>query len=538
MKIERMEKPLVMTVSLLLGATLLAAAAMTHNGGSWSMWGGTPDRNMVSDEVNMPTEWDLSSGKNVKWVAELGSQAYGNPVVSGGKILIGTNNEARRNPQIDGDQGVVMCFRESDGEFLWQATHSKLPSGRVNDWPLQGICSTASIDGDRAYYVSNRCEVVCVDLEGFYDGENDGPFQDEVNTGKQDADFVWKFDMMREAGVFPHNLAVCSPLVVDGRVFLVTGNGVDEGHRRIPSPRAPSFLCLNKETGALIWSDRSPRRRILHGQWSNPAYGVVNGQPQVYFPGGDGWLYAFDPAGDPDQPGQAKLIWKFDCNPKESIWELQGRGTRNNILATPVFYDNRVHIAVGQDPDHRYATGHLWCIDATKQGDVSPELVFDKSNPDTPVDESQLDSFAPFDPERHVARPNPNSALVWHYGGVDESKKFNNIIFGRTMSTVAVHGDLLFAVDLAGFLVCLDRNTGEQLWRHDMLSEVWGSPYVVDGKMYLGDDDGDVVVFAADKEKRLLAENVMDGSVKSTAVATGATMYIMTGNRLYALQAE
>lgn len=539
MKIERMEKPLVMTVSLLLGAALLAAAAMTHNGGNWNMWGGTPDRNMVSDEMNTPTEWDVKSGKNIKWMADLGSQSYGNPVVSGGKILVGTNNEGRRNPNIEGDRGVVMCFRESDGEFLWQATHSKLPSGRVNDWPLQGVCSSPYIDGDRAYYVSNRCEVVCVDLEGFYDGENDGAIQDETYTGQQDADFVWKFDMMLQAGVFPHNLAVCSPLVVDGQVFVVTGNGVDEGHRRIPSPRAPSFLCLDKESGDLIWADRSPRRRILHGQWSNPTHGVVNGQPQVYFPGGDGWLYAFDPAGDPDQPGEAKLLWKFDCNPKDTIWELHGRGTRNAILATPVFHDNKVYIAVGQDPEHGYATGHLWCIDATKEGDVSPQLVFDKSSPDTPVDQDRLDSFRPFDPERHVAKPNPNSALVWHYGGEDETKKFNNIIFGRTMSTVAVHGDLVFAADLAGFLHCLDRETGTPHWTHDMLSQVWGSPYVVDGKVYLGDDDGDIVVLAADKEKRVLAEDIfMGNTVKATPVATGGAMYVMTGNRLYAIQNE
>ncbi|MGH9790527.1 MAG: hypothetical protein ACRD5W_04885, partial [Candidatus Acidiferrales bacterium] len=52
--------------------------------GDWPMWGGTPDRNMVSNMKGLPTSWDVKTGKNVKWVAALGSQTYGNPVVAGG----------------------------------------------------------------------------------------------------------------------------------------------------------------------------------------------------------------------------------------------------------------------------------------------------------------------------------------------------------------------------------------------------------------------------------------------------------------------
>ena len=73
----------------------------------------------------------------------------------------------------------------------------------VNDWPLQGICSTPFIEGDRLYYISNRCEVVCVDTEAFLDGENDGPFTEETETSEIDADIIWSYDMMDELDVFP-----------------------------------------------------------------------------------------------------------------------------------------------------------------------------------------------------------------------------------------------------------------------------------------------------------------------------------------------
>src|SRR5712692_7906963 len=83
--------------------------------GDWPMWGGTPDRNMVSNMKGLPTEWDVQTKKNVKWVARLGSQAYGNPVVADGKVFVGTNNEKARDPKQAGDRGVLMAFRESDG---------------------------------------------------------------------------------------------------------------------------------------------------------------------------------------------------------------------------------------------------------------------------------------------------------------------------------------------------------------------------------------------------------------------------------------
>ena len=81
------------------------------------------------------------------WKADLGSRSYGGPVVSGGKVYVGTNNENPRNkrdtkpdPCMPGkmipiDRGVLMCFDEKTGKFLWQAVHPKLPSGQVNDWP-------------------------------------------------------------------------------------------------------------------------------------------------------------------------------------------------------------------------------------------------------------------------------------------------------------------------------------------------------------------------------------------------------------------
>ena len=73
------------------------------------------------------------------------------------------------------------------------------------------------------------------------------------------------------------------------------------------------------------------------------------------------------------------LLWKFDCNPKDAIYRLGGRGTANDFVGTPVIYKDKLFIAVGQDPEHDTGVGHLYCIDITKNPkradkDVSPTL--------------------------------------------------------------------------------------------------------------------------------------------------------------------
>lgn len=499
--------------------------------GAWPMYGGTPQRNLVNTfDKNIPIDFSIEKGseKHIKWSADLGSKAYGGPVVAGGKVFVGTNNKRPRNPRDfekgskqPADKGILICFRESDGKFLWQAVHDKLPAGRVQDWPEEGICSSPVVEGNRLYYVSNRCEVICADTEGFANG-NDG-VKDEQYQTDTDVDVIWRLDMIKELGVFPHNLATCSPLVMGDTVFVITSNGVDEGHINIPAPKAPSFIAVDKNTGKVKWQQNYPTANLLkpgaslkelvdkgqllmHGQWTNPVYTEVAGKGQIIYPGGDGWIYALDPE-------SGEVVWKFDCNPKDSKYLLGGKGTRNDFVSTPIIADNHLYIGVGQDPEHKEGVGHLWCIDLTKKGDVSP------------VNDN-------FDPKADV---NKNSALVWHYGGLAPEGEERRYVFGRTLSTCAVHDGLLYTGELAGYIHCLDAKTGKKHWEHEMGAATWSSPYLVDGKVFFGNDDGALLILAQGKEKKLLATIEMEGKVRATPVVANGTLFVMTENKLFAI---
>ena len=441
------------------GALVLASDPA---GRDWPMWGGTPDRNMVSSMSGAPATWDIKTGKNVKWVAKLGSQTYGNPVVAGGQVYVGTNNELLRNPKEAGDRSVLMCFRESDGAFLWQHTNQKLAAGGAQDWPDIGLCSSPLVESDRLYYVSNRCELVSLDTHG---------------DGKGNAKVVWKLDMIRQLGVYPRNQSNSSPATFGDLVFVSTSNGRDENRTRVPAPRAPSMIAVDKKTGKLVWQVNSVGDKILDGQWSSPAAEMVGGAAQVVIGEGDGWVRSYEAL-------SGKKLWEFDTNPKDSVWPK----TRNEIIATPVIWQNKVYIANGQDPESGSGPAHLYAIDGAKRGDIT------------------------------------TSGLLWRYDKVT-----------RSVSTVAIDKGLLFIADLAGFLHCLDVNTGKPYWTHDVLAKVWASPIVINGKVYLGDEDGDLVVLEAAKEKKVLFETNMGSNVYSTVVPANGTLFIANRNQLFAL---
>jgi outer membrane protein assembly factor BamB len=468
-----------LTAKLKIAGAFLLLGFMPLVSQDWPMWGGTPQRNMFSQIKNLPTLWDVATGKNIKWKAELGSTSYGNPVIADGKIFLGTNNDNPRNPDITGDKGILLCLREGDGKLLWQAVHDKLES--AYDWPEQGVCSSPVVEGKKLYYVSNRGELVCLDSEGFLDGKNDGQFLDEKYKSPKDADILWKLDMIKELGVVPHNMSNSSPVIWGDLVFAITSNGQDENAGKVTSPLAPSFIAVDKNSGKVVWQDNSPRDRILHGQWASPALGEIAGAMQAFFPGGDGWLYGFEAK-------TGKKLWSFNLNPKDAVWPK----TLNYVISTPVFYEGKIYLAVGQDPENGEGIGHMYAIDPNgKSGDIS------------------------------------ETGRVWQYDKIR-----------RSVSTAAIADGMVYISDYAGFVHCLDIASGKSSWTYDMLAAIWGSPFAADGKVYIGDEDGDLAILQAGKEMKKLAEISMGNAVYGTPVAANGVLYIMTRTTLYAIQAQ
>ncbi len=549
----------------------------------WPTWGRDGSRNMVGNAVNLPVEVnpgemddeteeiDLSAAKNIRWVAKLGSQSYGTTSVAFGKVFAGTNNESPRDKRNVVDRGNLMCFDEKTGEFLWQLVSPKLGARKVSDWEYVGLCSSPAVEEDRLWVVTNRGEVVCLDMNGLADG-NDGPFQDEqkyygaglsgiakardvtvdgetrtlsdanatlvesltkqIEGGLEGdalkgaigrrkgafaegapkidetyADILWVFDM-RDAdngvGAFPHNVSSCSPLIHGDILYTSTSNGVDWSHTNIPGEFIPGLIALDKNTGKLLGEEISGvSERVLHASWSSPAVGKAKGEDVLVWGGGDGFAYGFDPVPVMDEDEGIPILkerWRYDGNPVHFRQKPDGTPIKyatfkgpNDIIGTTVIHEGLVYFAIGQDPEHGDGVGMLSCVDASATGDLSGKA-------------------------------------VWTYEYGDGSG------IGRSISTPSITDDgLVICAEYDGDIHCVDAKTGEQYWVHETGSRVWSSTLVADGKVYLGTEDGEVVILSATKEKKHLGTIELHAPIYSSAVVANDTVYIASQTHLYAI---
>lgn len=539
-------------------AAVLAMTNFAIHAEDWPAWTGPLGRN-VARETNLPADFDRDSGRNIKWVAELGDVAFGAPTVSQGRVYIGTNLAALRDdPRFDGLQGgVLACLDEATGKPLWYLVTpvrtEGFPPESFAEEQRWGICSSPTVDGDRVYVITNGDDLLCLDVKGLRDG-NDGPFEDEAvymaGEGQapvtlnpdSDADILWRYDIPRELEVAPHDVASGSVLVLGDVLYASTSNGIgryrSDGATDAVNPDAPAVIALSKHTGALIATDDTPiSRELFHAQWASPSMGVVTGSPMVAVGGSDGVCYAFEPIDDsPSNPNRTlKTRWSFDANPRHyrtaadgspidyaagDYRRYQRRAELNQsieafnndtgkkaidrrinlsnynssdgtytgpseILATPVFCEDKVYVLTGRDPLHGLGKGALSCIDATKTGNVS------------------------------------NSGLVWRFE-----------VIGRSMSSVAVDAGLVYAADLAGRVYCLDALSGALQWQHETEDEIWGNPLIADGKLYISARRS-FWVFATGKDKEVLFTS--RGGSETGPIAANGVVYAFIRCKLYAI---
>jgi len=504
----------------LMVAAAVAATTPKVAAGDSAQFGAAWSRNMVSAEPGLPAEFDPATGRNLRWTAPLGGDGHATPVIAGGRVYIGTNNEAPRDPARTGDRGVLLCLDEASGQLIWQLVVPKQEEDIYMDWPKTGISSPATVEGDRVYLVDNRGTLLCLDARGLANG-NDGSFQEEARyysprgtnaptvpppLGSLDADILWKFDLKADpaVGIWPHDAAHSSPLILGNHLYLNSGNGVDNTHKVIRRPDAPGLVVIDKRTGGLLAKDgerMSPN--TFHCTWSSPAFGKVDGVDTIVFAGGNGILYGFEPlvasaasagkAGGPVATLRKRWQIRFDPTAPEGDPHpyLNNRATGPaNIYGMPVVLEGHVYVAGGGD--------WFWGKNA-----------------------AWLKKFRPMG-----AGDLGTQALVW-----------SSDLGRHTMATPAVAEAerLVFSTDSQRMLHCMDAGTGASLWTQELGGEIWGSGLIADGKIYVGTRRGDFWTLALGREKRVLQRVELGAPMSATPVAANGTLYVATARTLYAI---
>jgi len=474
-------------------------------------WGGGFSPNMVSAATNLPAD----PGSAVRlWELNIGSHQYSIPTLDRGRLYIGANDtDVKRTGYQPSKGGALSCVDQATGRLLWQLLSPRYVQGikpplHFDQWGC-GICSGPVIDGNRVYVIGNRGDVLCLDREGQANG-NDGPFQDELAfmgitnapgsaLGPTDGDILWRYNLLTELDAAPHDVCGSTPLLQGDFLYACTSNGLDDRHAAVPRPLAPSLIVLDKNTGRLMArDDEKIGQRVQHGQWSSPSSGTVNGQTVIFFGGGDGILYAFEPptASPGTNVQHLKRVWSYDCNPPD-YRTRDGQHVRSSnhikrtpdgpseIIGTPVFHEGRVYVAIGQSPLHGEGQGCLSCVDAA------------------------------------------TGVKVW------DSK-----LVERSLATPAIANGLLYLADGTGTLHCFDTVTGERYWTHPLGAKTWGaSAFVADGKVYVGTEAKVFWVFQAGKTVKVLSKTRLQ-TVPITPAAADGVLYLPTQTKLAALVAR
>jgi outer membrane protein assembly factor BamB len=580
-----------------LGWLGLSLCGSTAPAADWPQWGGSDGKNMVSEEKGLPDSFvpgekdpqgagiKMETTKNVKWVARLGGLTCSTPTVAGGKVFIGTMRD---------EQGAFLCLDEKTGKTLWQwvAPARQVPAtmdGRrfeFGRFPKQlGICSTAAVDGDRVYIVTQRLEVLCLSTSGRPKGSGasasaanppqgaaektpaDPPAKGKGEKApgekvpwpepEREADVVWMFDIW-DLGVRPSDACDCSVVVRGDFVYALTANGTDrqaelaahDEFRKCPAPTAPNLIVLDKKTGRLVAVDDvliAPR--MLHGQWSSPSLGQVGGKTLVFFGGGNGICYAFEaPPSGGDMPtlgGEGGM----PTPPLRGHVPAEGQNMPGERRAgdMPVFL--KKVWSCDCDPAEYKACGGMDMILHYCLGDRRRSDSLNKAGDGTFVGMSEIIATPVFhkgrvyvaigrDPEHGRGRgalwcidPSKTGDItetgkVWCYQGLD-----------RTLSTVSIADGLLYVSDVAGRLHCLDAETGKVHWVHETNSKVWGSTLVADGKIYMPTDRG-LFVLAAGKEAKPLGKINLGAPMWASPVAANGILYVASTRYLWAVQAK
>jgi outer membrane protein assembly factor BamB len=538
-------------------------ASVSLRAADWPSWCGQASANMASATEKGLPQWYSLGGmdftpeamKNIKWFVKVGDFAGGSPVVSQGRVFIGMR---------EGSVDLLLCLDEQTGRELGRFICHK-PARTVEHW---GVCSTPTVEGDRLYLVTPYGEMICVDVASWLAS------QEKASAEESDRHILWKYDMTGKLPVQQDHTASCSPRVLGDYLYVCTGNERFKTTKRPFYPLTPSLLVFNKHTGQLVArDDEQIGERLWRGQWSSPSVAMVHGRPQILFATGNGFCYSFEPVDPaqkvaPDQwttetlrapivyfidvagkdtggltPAQyaetqhvlppaaqpalplefrfangvpastpidhlpearvpdvpiLKKVWWFDCLPPSfrdaPFYAHGGKGDGKihpcDIIATPVFYQDRVYVAIGGDPNHgsKESRGRLVCIDATKTGDVT------------------------------------QNGLIWSYDDLN-----------ATLTTVAIANGLLYVIDEASVVHCLDADTGRKYWSYELKSDhglLTSALLVADGKVFVGDS-----ILAADKTLKVLGTIESSGPASSSApcVANGV-LFTVHGKRLWAVQ--
>jgi outer membrane protein assembly factor BamB len=187
----------------------------------------------------------------------------------------------------------------------------------------------------------------------------------------------------------------------------------------------------------------------------------------------------------------SNFIRGYDPATGKELWRLGGS---SKITApTPVFSDGLFVIASGRAPERP-----IFVVRPRARGDITLT-------------------------EGHTS----SDAVAWSRTGR-----------GSYMPTPLVYHGIVYVLGNNGVFDAYDLKTGEEIYRQRLEKVGNGfsaSPVAADGKIYLSNEDGDMLVVAAGREFKAIASNAMGDLLMATPALSNGVMFVRTAHALFAI---
>ncbi len=558
---------------LSLAVFLIVTAGL--QGGDAPQPGEFGTRNMVSAERGLPESFEpgsrdpktgeiVGTGPNVRWVRRIGSRAYTAPVVAEGCVFVGTNNDAGYDPEIEGDRGVLLCFEETTGRLLRQIVFPKVDDIRFFDTAQVGLTSPVTVRDGKVYFVSNRGELLCMRLDWFKNERGEKTtlnwetlLRTHFQSRSEETDVpqsrlrwepplqsipgegvIWLYDMISGLGIRQHDTNNHSVLYHKGLLYVGTANGLDGTHKKMDVPEAAALLVFDAESGRPLGRDDfwvGPW--MVHGQWTSPTLGRVDGKDILFFASGNGVLYAFraldramvlpyaeKPTTDfgralyriePDWIFQGDPTARANSGLERAAFHIGSGGATYCAAAAGVFYQDRLYLQFGSDIANSSKPRTSWLVALDPRAAREHWKPLDRKI--VPVDLPNVPDDRPIDAT--------DSALAWSFSPIEDG----------AVAPIAIDEGLVYFADRKGNLRVLDAATGEPYGSVQLNGDPWGGVQSADGKLYVGTDRRHYYILRAGKTPEILADLTMPEAMFAPTTAANETIYIPLNGFLYAV---
>ena len=253
----------------------LEISKVTHNGfrGNNSLG--------ISSAKNIPTSWDLASGKNILWKVNVPRKGYNSPVINGNKLFFsGADEEARE----------LFCYELSSGKQLWKLAVSNAPASSLKVTDDTGwAASTVATNGKQVCAIFATGDVLCADT-----------------NGKQ----LWA----KNIGIPDNPYGYASSLLIFGNSLII----------QYDNRNSKKVIALDLETGNLR---HAKERQEKHPSWSSPIVATVNHKPQLILVGNPG-VTSYN-------PNTGEAYWRVECMAGEPV---AGAACANGIVFVATEY--------------------------------------------------------------------------------------------------------------------------------------------------------------------------------------------------------